>query len=93
MGKGPIAGKRIPKIVLIMIRRYWIVTCNYCGMEYRFNGSTKPEDFVLKDSGIVVRSQTCHLCKKCVADYDHDIQVKRAGNLTHFQPGKTFERT
>ena len=75
-----------------MIRRYWIVTCNYCGREYRFNGSTKPADHELKESGIVVHGQQTHLCAGCVADYSHDLAIKRAGNLKQFQPGKTFER-
>lgn len=75
-----------------MIRRYWIVTCNYCGREYRFNGSTKPDDNKLKESGIVIQGLTVHLCEKCVGDYSHDIAVQRAGNLKQFQPGNLFER-
>ena len=75
-----------------MIRRYWIVNCDYCGREYRFNGSTKPQDNELKESGIVVRGLQTHLCEKCIGDYTHDLSVNRAGNLKQFQPGKQFER-
>ena len=75
-----------------MIRRFWIVKCDYCGREYRFNGSTKPQDHELKESGIVVRGQQTHLCEKCVGDYTHDLAVNRAGNLKQFQPGKSFMR-
>lgn len=75
-----------------MIRRYWIVTCNYCGLEYRFNGSTKPTDAELREAGITVSGLSVHLCKNCEADYSHDLALKRAGNLKQFQPGKLFER-
>jgi hypothetical protein len=76
-----------------MIRRHWIVTCDYCGREHRFDGNTKPTDQTLKDAGIAVRGLNLHFCNdNCAADYSHDVQLKRAGNLKQFQPGKTFER-
>ena len=75
-----------------MIRRYWIVTCDYCGREYRFNGSTKPTDAELREAGLTVSGLSVHLCEKCRDDYFHDKNVKRAGNLKQFQPGKKFNR-
>ena len=75
-----------------MIRRYWIVRCDYCGREHRFNGNTKPTDQQLKESGIVVRGLNTHYCdERCAADAYHDADVKRAGNLKQFAPGKLFE--
>ena len=75
-----------------MLKRYWIVTCDYCGREFRFNGSTKPTDSELRNNRIVVHGIITHLCKNCEADYSHDLALKRAGNLKQFQPGKLFER-
>ena len=76
-----------------MIKRYWIVTCNYCGREYRFDGNTKPSDQQIKERGIVVCGPLTHYCdERCAADANHDMNVKRAGNLKQFQPGNIFER-
>ena len=76
-----------------MIRRYWIITCDYCGREFRFNGSTKPSDQELRDAGMIVHGLKRHFCNcKCAAEYNHDVSVNRAGNLKQFQPGKEFER-
>ena len=76
-----------------MIRRYWIVSCNYCGREHRFDGNTKPDDSKLRESGIIVHGTNVHYCdERCAADANHDVAVKRAGNLKQFQPGNLFER-
>lgn len=69
-----------------MIRRYWIVTCDYCGREHRFPGNTKPDDKTLKESGLIVRGPNSHYCNAaCYADANHDAAIKRAGNLKQFQ--------
>ena len=76
-----------------MIRRHWIVTCNYCGREHRFNGNTKPTDQQLKESGIIIGSAQKHFCnEKCESEWHHDMIVYRVGNLKQFQPGKIFEK-
>lgn len=76
-----------------MIRRYWIVTCDYCGREHRFNGNTKPSDQQLKEAGLIVLGPNRHFCSEnCAADRNHEIAINRAGNLKQFQPGKEFER-
>ena len=76
-----------------MIKRYWIVTCNYCGREYRFEGNTKPGEQQIKERGIVICGLSTHYCdERCAADANHDMNVKRAGNLKQFQPGNIFKR-
>lgn len=76
-----------------MIRRYWLVFCDYCGREMKFNGNTKPTDKELEECGIVVHGPQTHYCnERCAADANHDAAIKRAGNLKQFQPGKLFER-
>lgn len=76
-----------------MIRRYWIVTCDYCGREQRFNGNTKPSDARLKESGIVFSGLRRHFCSEaCASDWSHDKDLKRAENLKQFRVGKKFER-
>jgi hypothetical protein len=45
-----------------MIRRYWIVKCDYCGVKYFFDGSTKPTDAQLKERGLIVRGLQRHYC-------------------------------
>lgn len=76
-----------------MIRRYWIVKCDYCGREHYFDGSTKPTDAQLKENGIVVHGLQRHYCnERCAADANHDTNIKRSGNLKQFQDGKKFKR-
>lgn len=69
-----------------MIRRYWIVRCDYCGREHKFPGNTKPSDQTLRDSGLIVRGMNYHYCNAaCYADANHDAAIKKAGNLKQFQ--------
>lgn len=76
-----------------MIRRYWIVTCDYCGREHRFDGNTKPDDSKMRERGIIIHGPNVHFCdERCAADANHDAAVKRAGNLKQFQTGNLFER-
>ena len=64
-----------------MIRRYWIVRCDYCGRKYLFDGNTKPTDAQLREKGIIVRGPKCHYCdERCAAAYQLGIADKEKPN-------------
>ena len=48
-----------------MIKRYWIVTCDGCGKEVRFNGSVKPSDAEMRNKGFSVMGIFSHYCESC----------------------------
>ena len=74
-----------------MVKRYWEITCDYCGRILGRNEYFRPRPDQCSDVAFV-KGKHVFCNANCASEYSHDLTVKHASNLKQFAPGKSFER-
>lgn len=74
-----------------MVKRYWEITCDYCGRILGRNEYYRPRPDECTDIAFV-QGKHVFCNANCAAEFEHNKTIQRAGNLKQFQPGKSSIR-